>query len=62
MKLDYDNSSTRAMDQFEGDIQVEGKDFHQMMGDFYSMILGGEPDEEEWKLIEEVAREAGVIE
>lgn len=62
MKLDYDNSSTRAMDQFQGDIQVEGKDFHEMMGDFYSMILGTEPDDEDWKLIEEVAREAGVIE
>ena len=61
MKLDYDNRFTRDLSG-EGQPETEGKSFQELVFDFYSLINGGEPKEEEWKLIESVAKEAGVIE
>lgn len=61
MKLDYDNSSTRAIQDFDDITETEGKSFQDLVSDFYKLINGGEPDAEEWKLIEDVAKEAGVI-
>lgn len=62
MKLDYDNASTRRVEGEEEQLETEGRTFSQMMGDFYRMINQKEMSEEEWKTLEEVAREAGVIE
>ena len=62
MKLDYDNTSTRALHENDDAIETEGKSFQDLVFDFYKLINGGQPDEEEWKLIEDVAKEAGVIE
>lgn len=62
MKLDYDNRATRALHESDDAAETEGKSFHELMLDFYQLMNGGEPDEEEWRIIEEVAREAGVIE
>lgn len=62
MKLDYDNSSTWAIQGEENLLETEEKSFQELVADFYQLINGGEPDPEEWKLIEDVAREAGVIE
>lgn len=62
MKLDYDNASTRAIYEEEACHEVEEKTFQELVSDFYQLINGGVPDPEEWKLIEEVAREAGVME
>ena len=38
----------------------ENKSFEQLISDFYEMIYGCEIDEEEMKVMKEVAREAGV--
>ena len=62
MKLDYDNRQTRALQEEEGEAANEDRSFHELMSDFYKLIKGGEPTEEEWKLLEEVAKEAGVME
>lgn len=61
MKLDYDNVSTRALQ--ENDIEeTEGKTFEELIADFYQWMNGKEPSSEEWKILLEVAKEAGVIE
>ena len=62
MKLDYDNAATRAIQESEGVAVVEGKSFQELIFEFYKMQNGTEPGEKEWKILEEVAREAGVIE
>lgn len=62
MKLDYDNKATKALQTDDGFGEIEGKSFEEMFEDFYSFIRGTSPDQEDWKIILEVAREAGVIE
>lgn len=62
MKLDYDNKATRALQESDVETDTEGKNFHELVFDFYKLMNGKEPGEKEWKIIEEAAREAGVIE
>lgn len=62
MKLDYENEATRAIQEFDGAADTEGKSFRELVFDFYQLINGSEPSEEEWKIMQEVAKEAGVIE
>lgn len=62
MKMDYDNAESRAFHDQEGDFETEGKSFHELLGDFFNLYRGTEPNEKEWALLEEVAREAGVLE
>lgn len=62
MKLDYDNSMTRAIQNDEDEHRTEDKSFHELMQEFYNMINGKDPSMEEWDILEETAREAGVIE
>ncbi len=62
MKLNYDNKETRAFLDAEKDIETEGKSFHELVTDFFTLFHGAEPTENEWAIIEEVAKEAGVIE
>ena len=61
VRLDYDNRKTRALVSGESDFEVEGKSFDDLMSDFYKLINGTEPSEEEWKILREVAEEAGVF-
>lgn len=62
MKLDYDNAETRALLEEDADYNTEGKSFDELIRDFFSIYHGKEPNEKEWELLMEVAREAGVIE
>ena len=62
MKLDYDNRASRALGAEEEDPDTEGKSFHELMGDFFQLYHGSQPNEKEWTIIEETAREAGVME
>ena len=62
MKLDYDNSETRALLEEDADYNTEGKSFDELIRDFFSIYHGKEPNDKEWELLMEVAREAGVIE
>ena len=61
MKLDYDNQETRGLQEWDGRIETEGKGFAELIEEFYALIYGGKPTEADWKLLEDVAREAGVI-
>ena len=60
MKMDYDNISTRAL-QDEAVTDTEGKSFEELITEFYEWMNGTEPSEAEWKILQEVAKEAGVI-
>lgn len=62
MKLDYDNAETRALLEDDADYNTEGKSFDELIRDFFFIYHGKEPNEKEWELLMEVAREAGVIE
>jgi len=61
MKMDYDNATTRiAQEGFEcGD--TEEKTFEELMSEFYEWMNGSSPSEDEWNILNEVAKEAGVI-
>lgn len=61
MKIDYDNSHTRAAGQIDVSQVTQEKSFIEIISDFYQMIYGCEMSEEERKLMMEVAGEAGVI-
>ena len=61
MKLDYDNTSTRTLQEHEIE-QTEGKTFEELISEFYQWMNGKEASSEEWKILQDVAREAGVIE
>lgn len=62
MKLDYENHRTKGVLEEDVDCESEGKSFRELVEDFYKLILGDEPSAQEWNIIEEVAKEAGVIE
>ena len=60
MKMDYDNLSTRAL-QEEAVADTEGKSFEELISEFYEWMNGTQPSEREWKILQDVAKEAGVI-
>lgn len=60
LKLDYDNSHTREIEQVDLTQIAENKSFEELIGDFYQMMYDCEMSQEERKLMKEVAREAGV--
>ncbi len=62
MKLDYDNKATRAVQEENDFGDTEGKTFEELMMDFYEWMNGEKPSDMEWNILEEVAKEAGVIE
>ena len=62
MKLDYDNKASRALGAEGSTPDTEGKSFHELIGEFFQLYQGSQPTEKEWVIIEETAREAGVIE
>lgn len=61
VKIDYDNSHTRQIEQVDITRIVENKSFSELIGDFYMQIYGSDISEEEMKIMREVAKEAGVI-
>ncbi len=61
MKLDYDNSHTRAAGKIDVSQVTQEKSFHEIISDFYQMMYGCEISEEEWKLMMKIAGEAGVV-
>ncbi|MDO4647149.1 MAG: exonuclease SbcCD subunit D [Eubacteriales bacterium] len=62
MKLDYENSHTQSLKDWTMSQEREKMSFQELMSEFYGLIKGGEPTEEEWELLCDVAREAGVLE
>ena len=60
VKIDYDNAHTREMEQVDISKVTEDKSFFELFSDFYHMVYGCDISEEEMRIMNEVAREAGV--
>lgn len=61
VRIDYDNSHTREIEQVDISRIAENKSFSELIGDFYRQMYGCEITEEEMDVMRTVAREAGVI-
>ncbi len=61
LRIDYDNSYTREVEQIDISRIAQQKSFSDLIGDFYRMIYGCEISEEEMAVMRSAAREAGVI-
>lgn len=60
MRLDYCNSHTAAVQDFDFSDVTGGRTFEDIIRDFYALQRGGEPTEEEWKILRKTAEEAGI--
>lgn len=61
VRIDYDNSHTREIEQVDISKIAENKSFPELIGDFYRLMYGREITEEEMDVMRTAAREAGVI-
>lgn len=61
VKIDYDNSHTRAIEQVDISSIAENKSFSELIGDFYKLMYHCEMGEEEMKYMKMAAQEAGII-
>ena len=61
VKIDYDNSRTRAMEHVDISNIAENKSFSELISDFYRLIYNCEMSEEEMDYMRAAAQEAGVI-
>lgn len=61
VKIDYQNSHTREIEDFNITDIAENKSFEELISDFYKMMYGGDISNEELEIMMAVAREAGVV-
>lgn len=61
VKIDYDNSHTKEVEQVDISKIAENKSFSELIGDFYRLIYNCEISDEEMDYMKMAAREAGVI-
>ncbi len=61
VKIDYDNSHTRMIEQVDISKIAQNRSFSELISDFYRMMYGCEISEEEMDVMRMAAREAGVI-
>ncbi|MDE6713232.1 MAG: exonuclease SbcCD subunit D [Lachnospiraceae bacterium] len=61
VRIDYDNSHTREIEQVDISRIAENKSFPELIEDFYRQMYGCEITEEEMDVMRTAAREAGVI-
>ncbi len=61
VKIDYDNSHTREIEQVDISRIAENKTFSELIGDFYSLMYGCEITDEEMEIMRMAAKEAGVV-
>ena len=61
VRIDYDNTHTREIEQVDISKIAENKSFPELIGDFYRLMYGCEITEEEMDVMRTAAREAGVI-
>ena len=61
VKIDYDNSHTREIEQVDISKIAQNKSFTELIGDFYRLIYNCEISDEEMEVMRMAAREAGVI-
>ena len=62
IKLDYDNSHTREMEQVDLGTAAPDRKFSELISDFYSQVFGCDITDSEKQVMMEVALEAGAIE
>ena len=60
VKIDYENSHTKEIEQVDLSKIGENKSFDELISDFYLQIYGTEISDEEIAVMKEVAKEAGV--
>lgn len=61
VKIDYDNSHTREIEQVDISKIAQNRSFSELISDFYRLMYSCEISEEEMDVMRMVAREAGVI-
>ena len=61
VRIEYDNSHTKELQQLDISQVVENKKFSDIITDFYKLVYGCDINEDEIKLMNEVAREAGIV-
>ena len=61
VKIDYDNSHTREIEQVDISKIAENRSFEDLISDFYRQMYSCEISEEEMDIMKTVAREAGVL-
>ncbi len=61
VRIDYDNSHTREIEQVDISKIAENRSFAELISDFYRQIYSCEISEEEMDVMRSVAREAGVL-
>ncbi len=61
IRIEYDNSHTRELQQTDITQITENKTFGEMISDFYQMVYGCEISEEELALMNKIAGEAGIV-
>ncbi len=61
VKIDYDNSHTREIEQVDISKIAQNRSFSELIGDFYRLMYSCEISEEEMDIMRMAAREAGVI-
>ena len=59
MRLNYENSHTRAISNYDFTVLQEKKDLRELVTDFNRRVTGEELTEEEWQIIRDCAKEAG---
>ncbi|MCR4716394.1 MAG: exonuclease SbcCD subunit D [Lachnospiraceae bacterium] len=60
VKIDYDNSKSKAIEEVDISAIVESKTYQEFISDFYHQIYGTDITDEEMQIMIEVAKEAGV--
>ncbi len=61
VKIDYDNSHTREIEQVDISKIAQNRSFSELISDFYRLMYSCEISEEEMGIMRMAAREAGVI-
>ena len=61
VKIDYDNSHTKEIEQVDISKIAENRSFAELISDFYRQMYSCEISEEEMDVMRSVAREAGVL-
>lgn len=61
VKIDYDNSHTREIEQVDISKIAENRSFAELISDFYRQMYSCEISDEEMDIMRTVAREAGVL-
>lgn len=61
VKIDYDNSHTREINEIDLSAGIEKKSFGELIEDFYCLMYGCEISSEEMEVMKQAAEEAGII-